>query len=243
MIALPQINFANLSKQEQQKLIGAGVAILLILAGSYFFLFASSWSRLRKLSGEVSQWGTKVKEAQKVMQQKEAILRAAQEASAKIKALPQWIPDGVDSSWMLRLVGEVGNSLNVRTAGIKPLDSKEMEREARDSTVKEGEFFKFSACQIDLKTDYHSLGKFIDQLERKNPYLKIGNMSLKPSPDDPANHTASFKIRYLIAKKSAAGATTATTTTTTATTVAAVTPAKTQAPAATPPKVVSIKAK
>ncbi len=201
---IPKIDFTAFSKQEQQKLIAAGVVLLLGIAGSYFFLFAPGWAKLSAMKKETVEWNTKAQEAESLLAQKQSIEQMAKEYAACLKTLPQWIPEEGDSSWILRLVGEVENSQKVRTVAIKPLDSKEVEKESKDyggNALKEGANYKWAICQIELKTDYHSLGKFIDDLERKNPCLKVSSLNVKGAADDTARHSAIVRVQYPISKK------------------------------------------
>ncbi len=204
MIQIPKFDFANFSKQEQQKLITAGVAVVVTIAAVYFFLLAPGWKKFAALKKNISEMQVKITEGKELLGQKETVERSAKEGAARLKSLPQWIPEEGDSSWILRLVGDVSNNQKVRTAGIKPLDIKEAEKESKDlggGSLAGGENFRWAMSEIEIKTDYHSFGRFIDELERKNPCLKISKVSIVANREDLTHHGMIFRVLYPIAKK------------------------------------------
>ncbi len=199
MIALPaKLDFARYSKEDQQKIIGLLAAAAGIVVVSYMFLFSGGWKQIGKTYSDVGKWKTKVQEASRTLKEKDKTLKDAQTVRERVKMLSQWIPEEVDTSWILKLVGDVESSQKTRTVAIKPLNSKEVEKEFNEMQMKEDGAFKLAVCQVEMKTDYHSLGKFIDLMERKNPVLKIGNMAITSAGDGSNKHSVIFKIRYLI---------------------------------------------
>ena len=151
------------------------------------------WTKLAGIRAQAAELKAKAVHGRELIDDKPRIQRIAKETSAKIDKLHAWIPEETDTSWILRLVGDVEKMEQIRTMGIKPL---------KDEGTPGGDagFFKVATCQIELKTDYHSLGKFMDQLERKNPYIVIKEISIISAPDDPARHEVAFKIQYLKSK-------------------------------------------
>lgn len=190
---MPAIPSINLSKEDRQMVILSVLALLMAASAAYFFLFSPGWTKLAGVRAQAAELKEKAVHGREMMEDKPRILRIAKETSAKLDKLHAWIPEETDTSWILRLVSDVEKMEQIRTMAIKPLKDEE-------AAGQDVGFFKVATCQIELKTDYHSLGKFMDQLERKNPYILIKEISILSDPGDPLRHEVGFKIQYLKSK-------------------------------------------
>ena len=187
MATIPSI---TLSKDDQQKVVLTILMVLLLTVASYYLVLGPGWKRLGELRRELTGLKTKVHEAREMIQDQSRIKRVAHEGALKFEQLHQWIPDEADSSWVLKLVSDVAKTQQIRTVAIKPVPPE-------DGASQEKGFYKPTTCQIQLKTDYHSLGKFVDQIERRSPYYLIKELSIESAFDDPFHHEINFKLQYL----------------------------------------------
>ena len=191
MIAIPKL---TLTKDDQQKVVLAVLIMLFVAVASYYLVLGPGWKHLGNLHRDLAEVKSKVVEAQAMIQDQARIKRVAKEGLLKFEKLRQWIPDETDSSWVLKLVSDVAKTQQIRTLAIKPMPREEGEPE-------ETGFFKTAKCRIEVKTDYHSLGKFVDQIEHKSPYYAIKEISVESSFDDPSRHEIHFNLRYLTSSK------------------------------------------
>ena len=187
MAPIPRI---NLSKDDQQKVVLTVLMVVFLTVACSYLLFGPGWKRLENLRKELAEVKGKVGEAREMIQDQARIQRVAREGAIKFDQLRQWIPDETNSSWVLKLVSDLARTQQIHTVAIKPMPTQEGEPE-------ETGFFKTATCQIQLKTDYHSLGKFVDWIEAKSPYYTVKEISVESSLNDPSRHEINFKLQYL----------------------------------------------
>ncbi len=192
MIALPNW---KISKEDREKLILAVLLAGIVLVGGYFALLSGAWTRLGRDRRERDALKEKIEEASAMIADSSKIQRVSTDISSRMQGITGLVPEETDSSWILHQVGDVEKSQRVSTVAIKPLKDD-------DAAEQQSGYYKTALCQIELKTDYHSLGRFVDQLERKNPYLRIKDMTVEQSPDDPVHHQVAFKVQYFVSRAS-----------------------------------------
>ncbi len=199
MITLPKL---SLAKADRERVTLLGIVVVALFVGAYFFLFAPGCRHLSDLTARLRETKAKVVQGREMVNDAQRIRRMSAEAVGRLDKSREWIPDETDSGWVLRLIGDVAKTQKVRTAGIQPQKEEHTGEE-------ESGFYREATCQIQLKTDYHSLGRFVDALEKMSPYYQFRDLSIESSFDDPTRHEIVLKLQYLYAQQEKASPATA----------------------------------
>jgi Tfp pilus assembly protein PilO len=183
---------SKMSKDDKQKLVLMGLLIAGVCFVAFQFLLGPGLNRLKAGKMALAEWKAKVTEGREMIRDRDRIQRIATESTKKLSTLMAWIPNEADSSWVLKLISDVARQQNIRTVSIKPVKEEDQAQAG---------VYKILSCQIELKTDYHSFGRFLDQLERQSPYLLVRDINIESSVEDDSVQEISLKIHYFVTRQ------------------------------------------
>lgn len=179
----------KLSKEQLEKIILGAIGGIIVVVVLFTFVFGPN---LRKI-GELRA---------KIRDQKDKVLRAEGEVSGLIrvrlnlmkldekikkyqKDMPQATPD-----WLLERLNHLATETGINFDKIEP----------KGYITQVGSYW-LQGLYIELRTDYHTLGRFINELENMSPFLRVLDLSIAGNKDDLKRHIVKLTVGAYVYEK------------------------------------------
>ncbi len=115
----------------------------------------------------------------------------AQQKNLPVKKIKKVISDSQLPS-LLQEISKLGNANNIRILQIKPL------REPQKAAP--GSVFIPVLIGLDLDSGYHSLGKFINDLENNDTFIAVDSFKIEAQPKEVLKHKVSLILKTYVRK-------------------------------------------
>lgn len=181
---------------DKQRNIALWGAVVLILIIDFLLIMRPQISRLMFLSQEISKRKTEFKTANddiaKVMQYRNDVLQLGQ----KISSMNERIKSREEVPLILERISLIANKQGVKINQIMP------NPDAQKSILKNNETQYFLLpIFVEAYAGYHDFGRFFNQLEGDEMYLRLDNFSLVANPGDIYRHQMQMTIQAIIFDK------------------------------------------
>jgi Tfp pilus assembly protein PilO len=171
----------KLSKEQIEKIILGAIGGLVVLLVILNYVLAPRLKRIRSLKEDIQGAEEKINTAKAdiegVSQLKTDLSKMGEKSKKYRENMPKPDPD-----WLLNRLNSLAEETGINFNKMEPLGS-----------VKKGKYF-VQEMDIELITDYHSLGKFINKLENSSPFLRVTDLSILKKEDDVLRHYIKLKI-------------------------------------------------
>ena len=157
-----------------QLLIRFGLPLVFIVL-YVFVLFFPAIGRTCVLLKEVSQLHSEIATVEKEWEQLDVIKSSIAQANKKITFYETRLPGEKEIPAILEYLSNSARKLDVKITEIKPV---ERSKDKADSSI------LYYSVPILLKAEcgYHQLGRFINELERADRFMKISDMQVTSHP-------------------------------------------------------------
>lgn len=176
------------NKQQLEKiiLIAIGVAIVIIIF--IFFILNPNLSRIRELSAKINEEKVRIENAESDIQRLSALKLNIKKLEEKVKGYQGDIPRD-NPEWLLDKINSLANEADINFNKIEP----------------RGEIFKLDnyslyGLHIELETDYHRFGMFVNKLENSSPFLNVLDFSINSNKSDVKKHLIKLDIGAYVKK-------------------------------------------
>ncbi len=197
MIKIPE-QLTNLFSQadEKKRNIAIGVAAFLILAIDFLLIMRPQISRLMFLNQEVSKRKTDFKAANddiaKVAQYRSDVHQWAE----KISSMNEKIKSREEVPLILERISLMANQQGVKINQIMP------NQDGQKAILKNSEVqYYLLPIFVEAYAGYHDLGRFLNQLESDEMYLRLDNFTLSANGGDIYHHQMQMTIQAIIFDK------------------------------------------
>jgi len=102
-----------------------------------------------------------------------------------------------DMPRLFQRISDIANKHNVKIAELKPIAAEAMTKESADSSKGE---FRAQSLALDVSGGYHSLGRFINDLENADEFIVVENFKIMPQQEDCFRHKASLVLKTYVKK-------------------------------------------
>jgi len=173
-------------KQEEKKLLAACVAItLLVIVATVALPGLGLLAGLRKVTEVRSELAQRTKELEDAKNKEKYLPQLREriaEAEAEIEEVERRLPND-------KRAPELFKELNELAAVAQ---QKYMSMEARP--VVEKETYIEIPLEINLKADYHNLGRYINLIERSKRFAKVDGINIEYDFEDPLNQNVNLTL-------------------------------------------------
>lgn len=173
-------------KQEEKKLLAACVAItLLVIVATVAFPGLGLLSGLRKIGTVRSELALRTKELEDAKNKEKYLPQLRErigEAEAEIEEVERRLPND-------KRAPELFKELNDLAAVAK---QKYMSMEARP-VVEKSTYIEIP-LEINLKADYHNLGRYINMIERSKRFAKVDGIDIEYDFEDTLNQNVNLTL-------------------------------------------------
>lgn len=172
----------KLNNEQLKKIIIGFVLSITVVVLLMAFVFSPSLKKSHENRLRIRKEQDKVRNAEldvKSLPEIKLNLQKFEEQIAQYKLnMPQATPD-----WLLGKLNSI--------AGETGVNFDKMEHRGSISRIGD---YSLQELYIELRTDYHTLGKFINKIENSSPFLKIVDLSIAKNKDDVSNHLVKLMV-------------------------------------------------
>ncbi|MBM3249828.1 MAG: hypothetical protein FJZ09_03145 [Candidatus Omnitrophica bacterium] len=180
-------------KQDKQKLVLFAVAALIVLVLDYQLLAVLS-AKGRALNKKLTEQKNKIasleRDLTKMCELKEKQARTKERILPKIrKILPE-----AEKIALLQQISDIANKNNIRIQQIKPVTDVKQEKAFLGAKI-----IPFY-ISLELAADYHSLGRFINDLENAEALMAVQDIMITKDQKDFLKEKVTLMVRAYVKK-------------------------------------------
>jgi hypothetical protein len=191
----------GLSKDQKQKLVLAGLVLVVILGALKMFAYDPMTARLAAARKTTAELETKVRDLQTVRANAPRNLKRLQDVITEtVNLTNEGMPlAGNEYAWAARQVFNAAGKL-----GRRDLEVKEVGRTTPDarfvSRIARGPYFQAYTATVTQKSGLFDLVDLVRQIEQGNEFVNISRLSIRPG-DNPEHHEVSFNLQWPVLEK------------------------------------------
>ena len=174
-------------KDKKQTLLLAALVFLFILTAYFYVFLRPSVGRLMVLIRETSNLSMELKSARTDIDNRPQMEKSKTILQSKIDYYEKKLPSQKEIPKLLEHLSEIANQAGVKIVGIKPVDV------AGEKRIEE-DIYQETPINIDAKCGYHQLGRFIQELESADRFMKIDDIRIKADPSDMTRHNVKLIV-------------------------------------------------
>jgi Tfp pilus assembly protein PilO len=155
---------------------------------SYRFIFSPKLRQIKKVSVQIEQRKQDIERAKANPQHFAKVKETIKELQTERDYYQQRLTIKADMPQILKELNQMAEHLGIKFLSIRPLERKEaLLPGAKDLLLQ-------IPIRIKLKCGYHQLGKFINQIENSNRFMKIKDLNINADSNDIWNHQVELVI-------------------------------------------------
>ena len=188
-------NITKLIKEKNQVLVLFILVIAIILAAYFYFFLKPEIGALRKVLPKVAGLNKNIKEADKLIDNIDSFKTKIADLKEKVGQYETRLPTKKEISSILNHLSALASQEDIKITGIKELKTIKGE-------MQEGEqAYSGVPIEIDMKSGYHQLGKFINEIENSDRLMKIDDLEIKSSSENLTEHDVKLIINSFVLVK------------------------------------------
>lgn len=184
--AVAQINAKN-----PYYMLGLFLAVLFL--ADYLLLMQFQLRVLYVLNPKVGILGKELRTTKDDIAKRAEYQQELQRLSEKVKAMNTKIRTREEMTLIIDNVSRLARANGVRIEQIMP-DSESSEPILKNTG---GQYF-IIPLRVEARAGYHSFGKFLNQIEREEAFLTLGDFSIQGNPTDSTKHKINVNIKAIV---------------------------------------------
>ena len=188
-------NITKLIKEKNQVLVLFILVIAIILATYFYFFLKPEIGALRKVLPKVAGLNKNIKEADKLIDNIDSFKTKIADLKEKVGQYETRLPTKKEISSILNHLSALASQEDIKITGIKELETIKGE-------MQEGEqAYSGVPIEIDMKSGYHQLGKFISEIENSDRLMKIDDLEIKSTSENLIEHDVKLIVSSFVLVK------------------------------------------
>lgn len=179
----------KLNKEQLEKLILGVVFGIIVIVVLMTLVFGPNLKRIGILRIGIHEEREKVVKAEKEILRfptvKLNLKRLREEVRQYQVNMPEATPD-----WLLERLNNLGSETEISFDKIEPR-----------GYITQAGLYWLQGLHIELKTDYHRLGRFINKLENLSPFIKVIDLSIVSNKDNINKHVVKLTVGTYVEEK------------------------------------------
>lgn len=177
----------KLEKEKIEKIVLGAIGAIIVIIVLVFLVFGPNIRRMGSLRKKIREEKTKVLKAERELANLSQIKLNLQKTKEQIKEYETELPGATDD-WLLGILNQIAEFTGV--------DFDKRERKGYTKQIKE---YRLLELELDLRTGYHKLGEFINQLERSSRFISVWNLNITGNKDDVNRHKVKLTVGAFVA--------------------------------------------
>lgn len=186
-IDLKNIDFKDTKTQTIILMVLLGVIIFVMYI---YFIFMPQVARDIDLIGKTIRMKGDLKEARSLISEKETLKKKAAEFNEKIEIYEKKLPVEQEIPNLLENLSKMAINANITIIGITPAVLPDLKAQKG----KKGQIYQETPILITAKSGYHELGRFLNNLENGDRFMKVADISIKANAAAPNKHDVELMV-------------------------------------------------
>ena len=172
----------DLAKTDKEKTMLAVIAAVILIVVYFNFLVRPAASSLVKIVPKVSSLRKDIVSAKGLISNRGVTEKMRQELSKKLEGLEKIFPREREIPRLLESLSKIAGDSGVKILAIKPVAA------VQGQDAKDSEIYLTIPIEIEARSGYHELGRFLEKLERGERFIMIDNIEINANPESIHSH-------------------------------------------------------
>lgn len=179
----------KLNKEQKEKVILAVIVGIIVVIVLTMFVFSPSLQKIGKLRAMIVEERNRITKAEKEVLELSKMQENLKRQEADVKQYGEVMPQGT-ADWLLERLNSLASEIGIDFDKIEP----------RGNISQMGSYL-LTGMYLELKTDYHTLARFINKLENTSPFIKILDLSIAGNKNNVTKHVVKFTVGAYVSEK------------------------------------------
>ena len=194
-IKIAMANITKLGKEKTQIYILCSFVVVIVLVSYFYFFLKPRMNILRKVLPKVAALSKESKEADKLIDNVDNLKAEIAQLKKGMSQYEARLPTQKEISSILNNLSDLASWENIKITEIKELETIKGE-------MGEGEqAYSGVPIEIDMKSGYHQLGKFINQIENSDRLMKIDDLEINSASESLTEHNVRLIVSSFVLVK------------------------------------------
>lgn len=194
---MKKIELDFLSSKQSKELILFIILSIVIVITDFSFVFKMQWKNLLGLKPQLVEARKKIKEFSGDVYRADTFKRRLDELEEAVAAKKKGIIDEEAIPAIMNEISKMADSSNLKIMQIRP--QKEMRNPEKFTVDKAKEYYTLPIYII-AQGPYHSLGKFLNQLESSQYFIKVVSLDIFPQAGATLGLDIKLSVNIYVAK-------------------------------------------
>lgn len=177
------------NKEQLEKIILGVIGGIIVIIVLMNFVFGPNVRRIRELRAMIREEKDKVVNAERDVSEFPRIKLNLKRLEGQVKQYQQDMPEATPD-WLLERLNRLASETGIDFDKIEP----------KGYIAKLGPY-QLQGLYIELRTDYHRLGGFINKLENLSPFIKVLDLNIAGNKDDIKRHIVKLTVGAYVSEK------------------------------------------
>lgn len=186
-INLKNIDFRDTKTQTIILMVLLGIIAFIVYV---YIMFLPQVANDINIIGKTFKVREDLKEARSLISNKESLKNKVAEFNEKIELYEKKLPAQQEIPSLLENLSKMASNSNITIVGITPVGQSD----TKDQKEKRGQIYQETPILITAKSGYHELGRFLNNLENGDRFMKVVDISIKANPAMPKRHDVELMV-------------------------------------------------
>lgn len=182
-----------MDKSQIEKLVLLLVICALGVYAGYTFILEPQWNSFRRTTLETQQMQEIVTVAEQKSRHLPRVRSEMQEHDRIVTEAERSFVPGRTFDAFLAVIKDAADAAGIRLESVRPWDA---------GTVPYGQWYEERKVIIETQAPYHTLGKWMSELEKTSPFIRIERLTVR-THDATGAHDARIVIGFLVPQRGA----------------------------------------
>ncbi len=194
-IKIDMASIIKLGKEKTQIYILCSFVVVVVLVSYFYFFLKPRINTLRKVLPKVAALSKENKQADELIDNVDNLKAGIAQLKEGMSQYETRLPTQKEISSILNNLSALASRENIKITEIKELKT------IRGETGEGEQAYSGVPIEIDMKSGYHQLGKFINQIENSDRLMKIDDLEINSAPESLTEHNVRLIVSSFVLVK------------------------------------------
>ena len=190
-----KLDITKLNKEKSQLLVLSLLVIVIMLVSYFYFFLKPKAAVLREILPEAAALDKEVMETGKLISNIDDFKKEISKLKKEVGQYETKLPTEKEITSILNQLSALASQEQVKIIGIRELGI------TRDDAEEKERAYKEVPIEIEMKSGYHQLGRFINKIESSDRLMKIESLEINSNYQNLTEHTVKLVISSFVLVK------------------------------------------
>jgi Tfp pilus assembly protein PilO len=177
------------NREKAEHILFIVLVIAIIVIGGYMFVLRPRLADLQKIQAGSEELDLKLSEAQIKAQSVPRLRNRTRTLAEQVTSQEALMVQGGEFSDFLFIIKAAADTAGLKLQNAKPRDDV--------PPVQESKYVE-RWVRVQTQAPYHGLGRFVYELERNSPYVRVVDLEVRAQPVEIGLHSANVTVGFLV---------------------------------------------